>query len=194
MKKFLVLTTILLLGLSSVLLARPGQREDNDCMMGGPGMMGPNKMMMMKMDDCSDMCMMNHRKPGIKMILAMGDKLNLTDAQQQKLQEMMVNFQLERVDQKAQLEKAQIKLRALMRNNNAAENDVMAAIDNVAKLKAEMKKMAYRHMQEAKKILTQDQIDQLKQLRREKMKCKKNMGMRMEKGGHGMWMEKDNDD
>lgn len=194
MKKLLVLTTILVLGLSSVLLARPGQRGDKDCMMGGPGMMGPNKMMMKDMDCCKGMGMMNHQKPGIKIILAMSDTLNLTDAQQLKLQEMMVNFQLERVDQTAKLKKAQIKLKALMRNDNAAENDVMTAIDNVASLKAEMKKMAYRHMEEAKKVLTKAQIGQLKQLRQERMKCSKNIDIKIKKGGHGMWMEKDNDD
>ena len=80
---------------------------------------------------------------------------------------MAVEFQLVRVDQRATLEKARINLRALMRDDNTAESTVMAAIDEVADLRAEMQKTRYKHLQQAKSELTADQIDKLKNMRQD---------------------------
>ena len=118
---------------------------------------------------------------GIRHLLAVGDKINLTDKQQAKLEEMMVDFKLQSIDLKAETEKAQVALHALKRDD-AVEADVMRAIDDVARLRAEMKKMQYRHHQQVKAVLTEDQVDQLKELRKERFK---ECGKHGEKPGHG---------
>jgi len=65
----------------------------------------------------------------------------------------------------------------------APESEVMSDIDQVAKLRGEMQKMQYRHRQQAKGVLTADQVKQLKDLRQ-------NWGKRM---FHNWQKDKDND-
>lgn len=108
-----------------------------------------------------------HGRAGGQMLLALADELELTEAQQQQLQTMMVTFQTERVDAKAKVEKAQIKLRALRMDDEASESAVMAAIDDVSRQRAELQKMQYRHHQQMKGVLTDAQQEKLKQLRQE---------------------------
>jgi len=118
---------------------------------------------------------------GIHRLLAVGDEINLTDDQQAKLEQMMIEFKLQSIDLKADIEKAQVKLRVLKRDD-AAEADVMRAIDDMARMKAEMHKMQYKHHQQAKAVLTDNQTDQLKQLRKERFK----EGSKFKEGrGHG---------
>jgi len=97
----------------------------------------------------------------------------LTDEQKARLEKMLVDFQLAKVDQRAKVKKAGIRLRALKHDESANENEVMAAFDEVARMKADLHKMCYRHHREARNLLTDDQIDKLKELHKERMKkCK----------------------
>ena len=164
MKKLLTLTLILTLAAATIVVAQPAPRPAGNCDGSGfapqgrhPGM-GHGKRMR---DDA----------PGIRRILAMGDEINLTDQQREQLENMMDEFKLQHVDRKAELQKAQIKLKALMRDE-ADEGQVNAAIDQVSKLKAQMQKTRYANHQKAKSVLTQDQVDKLKQLRKD-FKCGK---------------------
>ncbi|MEW6411774.1 MAG: hypothetical protein AB1483_04780 [Candidatus Zixiibacteriota bacterium] len=156
MKKLLVLTLILALA-APVAMAQPGQ-GGGDCDGPGFGPQGMHRGMGKHMGQHDGM-------PGLRAILAHADELKLTDEQQDKLEKMMTTFQTERVDKKAALEKAEINLRALMRDD-ADQGQIFAAIDQVAKLKADMKKMHYTHFQQAKGVLTAEQVDQLKQFRK----------------------------
>ncbi len=161
MKKTLVLTVILSLILTTALIAQPGpgMRGYGDCRMGEqnhPGFGGHMK------------GRHQNERFGIQRLLRLGDELNLTDDQQTKLEDMMLKFQLEQVDKKAELKKEQIKLRTLMRDFDADEYAVSDGIDKVARLKADMKKMKYSNMKQARNILTDEQIDKLKTLRNER--------------------------
>jgi len=166
MKKTIVLTLLLALAVSSVVVAqnpgRQGQRGFADWPGDGPRMEGHRGFRGHDKGFGQD-----QKMPGIQRILAHGDEINLTDQQREKLEKMAVDFKLAAVDQKAKLEKAQINLHAFMRDDGVAESTVMAAIDEVSDLKAEMQKMRYRHFQQAKSVLTAEQIDQLKDMRRE---------------------------
>lgn len=123
-----------------------------------------------------------HKKSmGIRHLLAVGDKINLTDDQQAKLEQMMIEFKLQSIDMKAEIQKAKVAMHA-MKRKDAAEADVMRAIDDMARMKAEMQKMQYKHHLQAKAVLTDNQIDQLKQLRKEHSR----EGSKFkEKPGHG---------
>lgn len=186
MRKLTLTTLIALLALASFAVAQPGGPGHGKC--GHPGMgPGHGKGMGMGMKDGF---------PGVRMILMFEDEINLTADQKAKLEQMMVNHRLERIDKKALVKKAQVKLRALMMDENAPESKVMAAIDEVARLKADMRKMQYRHHQAVRSVLTSDQIDKLQTLRKERMeRCRKpgmgpghgkGMGMGMGPCGQGM--------
>ena len=104
---------------------------------------------------------------GVKRILMVGDEINLTDEQEQRLEKMMDEFQVQRIDKQAEVKKARLGLQAMMRDE-ASESDVMQGIDNVSRLQADMHKMQYQHHQQVKSVLTQEQIDKLKELRKER--------------------------
>ena len=168
MKKLLTLTLVLTLAAATIVTAQPGRRGGGNC--DGPGFGHQGKHHGMGMRDGA---------PGLKMVLAHGDEIGLTEQQRDQLEKMSVEFQTQRVDQKAELEKAQIKLKALMRDE-ADEGQVMAGIDNVSKLKADMQKVRYKHHQQVKSVLTEDQVDKLKDLRKDFRK-----NMKSKPGGHG---------
>jgi Spy/CpxP family protein refolding chaperone len=129
---------------------------------------------------------MGHGLPGPGMLLQVADEISLTEAQKEKLEQMMVDFSLEKVDLRAELEKAQIKLQALMRDDKARETEVNAAIDDATRLKGELQKMRYRHHKEIRSLLTDKQIDRLKELRKEKQGKRKGAHPGMKSGmGHG---------
>jgi Spy/CpxP family protein refolding chaperone len=103
---------------------------------------------------------------GVQMILRHADDIKLTDEQKDKLEGMIADFKTESIDARAALEKARVELGDLMRRD-AAESDVMSGIDKVARLRADMQKMRYRHHQQVKGVLTDEQVQQLKDLRRD---------------------------
>lgn len=167
MKRLIVLTTTLIIGLALVASAQPG-RCGNAFKHDGPGM------------DCAKMCggasMMPGRDgrmadgPGLQQILEMADKLELTDAQREKLKQMHETFQLEQIDRHANLRKAEVKLGALMGDDKASSTAVNKAIDDVSTLKADIAKMRFRHRTEMRSVLTDKQQQMLKELRTERRK------------------------
>ena len=76
-----------------------------------------------------------------------------------------MDLQLESVDRKADLQKAQIQMRQLMHDMDASELDVTRQIDQVAQLKADIQKTRFLHHREVKTILTVEQLAKLKELR-----------------------------
>ena len=114
------------------------------------------------------MDMEGHRGFGAQGILTFADEIGLTDDQISEIKEMTVAFKLKQVDARAEMQKEQIKLRTMMRDENSDENTVNAAIDKVAQLNAQLKKMRYNHSQKVRNILTDEQKEKLKNLRMER--------------------------
>lgn len=160
MRKHFIIALGLVLAATSTLSAQPPHEGTGGCQRGHQRFEGPGP--------CPGGHMMGKEMPGLRMILTVGDEINLTDEQRDRLEKMVVDFQIQKVDQEARVKKAKIRLKALMRDDDASESEVMSAIDEVGRLKAEMKKMHYHHFVEAKKALTGEQIDKLKQMRKEK--------------------------
>jgi multidrug resistance efflux pump len=96
------------------------------------------------------------------MLLHHVDDFGLNDSQIEQLTKMQLEFELEKVDLQAALQKAKIKWRALVRDVDAAEQDVMKAIDNVARGEANLRKMRYNHLKAARGVLQRKQRDNLK--------------------------------
>jgi Spy/CpxP family protein refolding chaperone len=117
------------------------------------------------------------RGMGPAMLLKVADKIGLTDQQKKDLTAMVDKFGTERIEKKAALEKAELKLQTL-RMNNAPDSDILKAMDTVGQLKTDMQKMRYQHRQAVKGLLTDDQVTKLQELRKD----------RMGKRGDGSWM------
>jgi len=173
MRKLLSFTLAALLVMSSVALAQPGWggRGHGD----GPTWNHPERPRL------GQGMGMRDGMPGVRMILAAADDIKLTDEQKARMEKMLVDFQLAKVDNRANIKKAEIRLRTLKRDKSANENEVMASIDEVARMKADLHKMRYRHHREIYNLLTDEQIDKLKELRKERMKKFKGA----HKGPHG---------
>jgi len=166
MKKILIITTVALMALATMAVGQGqgrqgGGRFDCDGPMGmqghgGKGMHGhggPG---------------MKAGGPGIGMLLQLEDELELTPAQVDQMKKMMSDFAFERIDRKAELEKAQVKLRMLMKDDGAAETKVNMAIDDVSRFRADMQKMRFSHMKQVKAVLTEEQTEKLETLRKER--------------------------
>ena len=103
-------------------------------------------------------------RPG--MILQMADKLELSDSQITEVKKMMEKNGIDRIERKAELQKAQLELRHL-KMNDAADTKILSAIDRIGKLKTEMRKTRFQHQSVMKSILTGEQTEKLKELRQE---------------------------
>ncbi|HEY0547103.1 MAG TPA: hypothetical protein VGC91_17120 [Pyrinomonadaceae bacterium] len=106
------------------------------------------------------------QKGGIGMILRRAEEFNLTDKQEAKLNKMRTEFELEKVDLRAALSKAQIMFRSLIRDHDSSEEDVLAAIDKLAAAEADLRKMRYYHMKKTHKVLDNKQMTNLKTFHR----------------------------
>lgn len=164
MKKLLILTLILSLAFGATAFAQMEMKKPGDCDGSKMGPHGKHPRMDKHHGMRGDGC-------GIKGILAHGDDINLTDQQREQLKEMNVEFKTQQIDQKAELEKARVQLKALMRDD-ADQGDVNSAIDKVAALKAEMQKTKYANKQKVKAVLTEEQVDKLKAMKKTMMKKK----------------------
>src|SRR3982751_4077006 len=90
---------------------------------------------------------------GVGMLLRHADEFGLTEEQEERLNEIRTEHELEKIDLLAALQKAKVMFRSLVRSHNAAEKDVMDAIDKLAEREAELRKMRYRHMKTAHIVL-----------------------------------------
>jgi Spy/CpxP family protein refolding chaperone len=95
----------------------------------------------------------------------MAEKLELTAEQKAQMEKLRTGFQLQMVDRQAAVRKAQINLRALMRDDKALEADVHKGIEEVARLRADIAKARFTNMRAMQKILTDKQREELKSMR-----------------------------
>ena len=99
---------------------------------------------------------------GVGMLLRHAEEFGLSEDQQNRLEKLRLGHELEKVDLRAAVAKAKIRLRGLSRNYDAAEADVLAAIDELSTCEGNLRKMRYRHLQAARSILNADQAGNLK--------------------------------
>ncbi len=161
MKRTIIFMTIIsLLAAGTVLAGRHGR----GAMVPGPGCGG-----------------FGHDGMGPGMLLRWADEIGLDENQKTKIQNMMEEFGMARIDKEAELEKAQLKLKNMM-IDEAPESDVLLMIDQVGRLKTDMRRMQYSHRQAVKSVLTEEQQSKLKDLMKENRKQGKGFG----KAGFGM--------
>lgn len=121
---------------------------------------------------------------GVGHLLRNAEEHNLTEEQEERLEQLQVEFELEKVDLQAALSKAKIQYRALVRDHSANEQDVMKAIDKLARCEANLRKMRYRHLKAAHAVLNDDQKKGLKGFHKQRMR-EKVKAFRLAKQGAG---------
>jgi Spy/CpxP family protein refolding chaperone len=109
---------------------------------------------------------------GIGHLLRNAEDHNLTEEQEEQLEKLQVEFELEKVDLQATLSKAKILFRALARDHNSDEQEVMKAIDKLARAEANLRKMRYRHLKAARAVLNEEQRKGLKGFHKQRMREK----------------------
>jgi Spy/CpxP family protein refolding chaperone len=122
---------------------------------------------------------------GVGHLLRNAEDHNLTEEQEERLEKMQVEFELEKVDLQAALSRAKILFRALARDHNADEQEVMKAIDKLARAEANLRKMRYRHLKAAREVLNEEQRKGLKGFHKQRVR-EKVRALRLARQGGGI--------
>lgn len=85
------------------------------------------------------------------------ERLDLTDAQKDKIAALRTKHQTKIVDMRAELQKSQIALRELKGSKDYNRKNVTAAVEKVNKIKADIALSAANHRMDVYEILTDEQ-------------------------------------
>jgi Spy/CpxP family protein refolding chaperone len=97
------------------------------------------------------------------------EELGLTEEQTAALKEGGLDFQRQRIDINASLQKAELELRELMEGNSTDEAALMSAIEKVGDIRTELHKLSAKQMLLVKSTLTDEQREQIRELTRRRM-------------------------
>ncbi len=100
--------------------------------------------------------------------MELADDIGLSDEQIDRMQEMRLDHRMQMIENRAAIQKARLQVQSLMRDDDAPEQEVMRAIDELSRVQADAKKTAYRHRQDMTNVLTADQLTKLEELRKER--------------------------
>jgi len=87
----------------------------------------------------------------------MAQKLNLTDDQKRRMDDIFQQHRLKLIDLQASLEKEEISLEPLVGADQPDDAKVFAQIDRVAQARAELEKANSRMLWQVRRVLTPDQ-------------------------------------
>ena len=136
---------------------------------GGPGLGGPGSGMMVQ-----------HRPPFERAFGGGGfqgrwwnnprviERLKLTDEQRKAFDQILLEHRESLIDLHANLEKAELKLEPLVRDDQPNEGAILAQIDKVAQARAELEKANARYLLALRSKLTPDQWKQVQAFRQER--------------------------
>ncbi len=183
MKKTYVLLMVVLL-ISASIMAQPHMMGERDCDAPRPPR---HEGMCAQSCDGHGMGMKGKhgQAPMMRIALRFADEIGLTDEQREQIEKARFKHKMSMIDLKADVARAKLQVKALTRDDDANEVEVMRAIDQVAKAKAEMAKMKYKNRKKMKSILTDQQRAKLTELRKERQSKRMEMhhrGFERERG------------
>ena len=103
----------------------------------------------------------------------MGKQLNLTQDQTDKLRTLRADMQKQMVDLRDRMEKAARKQAELVSATTPDEAAVMKAVDDTGAARTAIAKVQVRHLLDVMKVLTPDQQQKLKDMRRDQMQTRR---------------------
>ena len=101
-------------------------------------------------------------------IMKAADELGLTDQQIDKLEELGYQHQKEMIGKQAAVKEAKLEMKELMRKDNVDEKAAMAKQEKVLQAKADIARAMLKHKLAARKVLTEEQFDKWKKMKRGK--------------------------
>jgi periplasmic protein CpxP/Spy len=96
------------------------------------------------------------------------DRLKLTDDQRKAFDQILVQHRETLIDLHANLEKAELKMEPLIRDDQPNESAILAQIDKVAQARAELEKANARYLLALRSKLTPDQWKQVQAFRQDR--------------------------
>ncbi len=84
-------------------------------------------------------------------------KLGITDAQVQKLDQIAFDHRMKMIDLRAALEREEVRLQPLMQASTPDENQILTQIDKVATQRAQIEKAHVQMMLATRRVLTPEQ-------------------------------------
>jgi len=105
-------------------------------------------------------------------------KLNLTDQQKQQLENTVTNYRLKLIDQRAAVQREEVKLEPLVQADKLDEGAITRQIDALIAARGQLEKTSAMMGVDIRKVLTTEQWKQLKEMRGGRM-------MFMAPGMHG---------
>ena len=109
------------------------------------------------------------------------DKLKLTDDQRKQFDRILQEHREHLIDLRANLEKAELELEPLVRDDQPNESAILAQIDKVAQARAELEKANARYLLALRGKLTADQWKQVQEFRRNHGPMREMWRQRMER-------------
>jgi hypothetical protein len=103
---------------------------------------------------------------GVGMLQRHAGELGLSDEQLDRLDALRTSHELEKIDLQAALQKAKVLWRAKVRDLSTPEPEAMRAIEEVGRCEVELRKMRYRHLKAAHKVLNGDQLEKIRHFHR----------------------------
>jgi len=95
----------------------------------------------------------------------MVEKLKLTDDQRKAMDAILLTHREKLIDLRANLDKAELVLEPMMRDDQPNESNILAQIDKVAQARADLEKANARFLLAIRGKLTPDQWKQLQEIR-----------------------------
>ena len=106
---------------------------------------------------------------GIGRMLAnpkVAEALGLSEEQTEELKKMHFKTRSREIDLQADVEKAKLKVRELMRQDEPAEDEVMSALDDAGEAQLALHKSKVKHMLKVRSLLGPDNVKKLKEMAR----------------------------
>jgi Spy/CpxP family protein refolding chaperone len=113
------------------------------------------------------------------------ERLKLTDDQRKQFDQILLQHRETLIDLHANLEKAELALEPLVRNDQPNEPAILAQIDKVAQARAELEKANARYLLALRSKLTPDQWKQVQEFRESRGEGRGNWGERGRGPGGG---------
>jgi periplasmic protein CpxP/Spy len=115
------------------------------------------------------------------------DKLKLTDTQRKAMDDTLQQHRETLIDMRATLEKAEVELEPMMKEDQPNESQILAQIDKVAQARAELEKANARFLLAIRSKLTPEQWKQMQADRASHGNWNREGGPRSNGQGHGNW-------
>ena len=101
------------------------------------------------------------------------EELNLTEQQQQKLDDLRFLHQKAMIQKKADLKEAELEMRNLMQKTEIDEKAVLEKQKRISALKAEISEAGLKHRLEMRKVLTKEQLEKMTKSERNRDRFRK---------------------